>query len=168
MDCSTPGFPVLHHFPELAQTHVHWLRDAIQPSFPLSSPSPAFNLSPYHGLLQWASSSKWVVKVFELQLQHRSFQWIFRVISFRIGWFDLLAVQQTLKSLLQSHNLKASILQYSVSFKAQLSHPYKDIEYRESGKRSYRGNWSRSYSLLCNTMSLAFTKWKRNPLEHFK
>ena len=130
MDCSTPGFPVLHHFPELAQTHVHWLRDAIQPSFPLSSPSPAFNLSQYHGLLQWASSSKWVVKVFELQLQHRSFQWIFRVISFRIGWFDLLAVQQTLKSLLQSHNLKASILQYSVSFKAQLSHPYKDIEYR--------------------------------------
>ena len=58
IDCSTPGFPVLHHLPEPAQTHVHWVSDAIQPSHPLSSPfPPAFNLSQYQGLLQWVSSS---------------------------------------------------------------------------------------------------------------
>ena len=79
MDCSTPGLPVLHHLPELAQTHVHWVGDAIQPSHPLSSPSPlSFNLSQHQGLFQWVSSSHQVAKVLELQLQHLSFQWIFR------------------------------------------------------------------------------------------
>ena len=58
-DCSTPGFSVLHHFPELAQTHVHWVSDAIQPSCPLSSPSPAFNLSQHQGLFQWALCIRW-------------------------------------------------------------------------------------------------------------
>ena len=77
VDCSTPGFPVLHHLLELAQTPVHWVSDAIQPSHPLSSPSPpAFNLSQHQGLFQWACSSHQVVKV--LELQHQSFQWIFR------------------------------------------------------------------------------------------
>ena len=80
MDCSTPGFPALHHLPEFAQTHVYWVGDAIQPSHPLSSPSPlAFNLSQHQGLLQWVSSSHQVAKILELQLQHQSFQWIFRV-----------------------------------------------------------------------------------------
>ena len=80
MDCSTPGFPVLHCLPELAQTHVHWAGDTIQPSHPLSSPSPpAFNLSQHQGLIQWVSSSHQVTKALELQLQHQSFQWIFRV-----------------------------------------------------------------------------------------
>ena len=79
MDCSTPGFPVHHQLPELAQTHVHWVSDAIQPSHPLSSLSPpAFNLSQHQGLFQWVSSSHQVAKVLELQLQHQSFQWIFR------------------------------------------------------------------------------------------
>ena len=78
MDCSTPGFPVHHHLPELPQTHVHWVSDAIQPSHPLSSPSPAFNLSQHQCLFQWVSSSHQVAKVLELQLQHQSFQWIFR------------------------------------------------------------------------------------------
>ena len=79
MDCSMPGFPVLHQLPELTQTHVHWVCDAVQPSHPLSSPSPpAFNHSQYQGLFLWVSSSLQVVKVFELQLQHQSFQWIFR------------------------------------------------------------------------------------------
>ena len=81
MDCSTPGFPVHHQLPELAQTHVHWVSDAIQPSHPLSSPSPpAFNLSQPQGLFQWVSSLHQVAKVLELQLQlqHQSFQWIFR------------------------------------------------------------------------------------------
>ena len=80
MDCSMSGFPVLHHLPELAQTHVHWVGDAIQPSCPLSPPSPpAFNLSQYQGLFQWVSPLYQVVKVLELQLQNQSFQWIFRI-----------------------------------------------------------------------------------------
>ena len=79
MDCSTPGFPVHHQLPELAQTHVHWVGDAIQPSHPLSSPSPpAFNLSQLQGLLQRVSSSHQVAKVLELQLQHQSFKRTFR------------------------------------------------------------------------------------------
>ena len=79
MNCSTPGFPVHHQLSELAQTHVHWVGDAIQPSHPLSSSSPpAFNLSHHQGLFQWISSSRQVGKVLELQLQCQSFQWILR------------------------------------------------------------------------------------------
>ena len=79
MDCSIPGFPVHHQFLELAQTHDHRVGDAIQPSLPLSSPSlPAFNLSHHQGLFQRVTSSNQVAKVLEFQLQHQSFQWIFR------------------------------------------------------------------------------------------
>ena len=78
MDCSTPGVPVLNSLPEFAQTHVHWVSDAIQPSHPLSPPSPAFNFPQHQGLFQWVSSSPQVAKVLELQLWHQSFQWIFR------------------------------------------------------------------------------------------
>ena len=75
MDCSTSGFPVLYHLLELAQTHVHWVSDAIQPSHPLSPSSPpAFNLSQHQGLFHWISSSYHVAQVLELQLQHQSFQ----------------------------------------------------------------------------------------------
>jgi len=75
MDCSTPGLPVYHQLPEFTQTHVNWVGDAIQPSHPLSSPSPpAFNLSQYQGLFQGFSSSHQVAKVLEFQLQHQSFQ----------------------------------------------------------------------------------------------
>ena len=75
MDCSTPGFPVLHYLPEFAQTHG----DAIQPFQPLLPPSPyVLNLSQHQGLFQWVSSSHQVAKVLELQLQHQSFQWILR------------------------------------------------------------------------------------------
>ena len=78
MDC-TPGFPVHHQLPELAQAHVHRVGDAIQPSHPLSSPSlPAFNLSQHQCLFQWVSSLHQVAKVLELQLQHQSFQWTLR------------------------------------------------------------------------------------------
>ena len=74
MDCSMPGFHVLHHLPELAHTHVHWVSDVIQPSSPLSSPSPpTFNLSQHQGLFQWVSSSHQVAKIVELQLQRQSF-----------------------------------------------------------------------------------------------
>ena len=76
MNCSTPGLPVHHQLPELAQTHVHWVSDAIQPSHPLSSPyPPAPNLSQHQGLFKWVSSSHQVAKVLEFQLQHQSLQW---------------------------------------------------------------------------------------------
>ena len=116
MDCSMPGFPVHHHLPEPAQTHVHWVGDAIQPSQTLSSSSPAFSLSQHQGLFQWVSSSHQVAKVLEFQFQHQSFQWIFRTDSFRTDWFDLLAVQGTLKSLLQHHSSKGLILRCSAFF----------------------------------------------------
>ena len=123
MDCSTPGFPVPHHLPELAQTHVHWVGDAIQPSCPLSPPPPpALNLSQHQGLFQWVGSYiKWPM------------YWSFSIspsneysvlISFRIDWLDILAVQGTLKSLLQHQSSKASILWHSAFFIVQLSHPY--------------------------------------------
>ena len=96
---STPGFPVHHQLPELSQTHCHRVGDAIQPSHPLSSPSPsAFTLSQPQGLSQWVSSLHQVAKVLEFHLQHQSFQWIFRLISFRMDWLDLLAVQGTVYS----------------------------------------------------------------------
>ena len=111
MECSTPGLPVHHQLPEFTQTYVHQVSDAIQPSHPLWSPSPpAFNPSQHQGLFQWVSSWHQVARGLEFQLQHQSFQWIFRLISFRMDWLDLLAVQGTLKSLLQHHNSKASII----------------------------------------------------------
>ena len=74
MDCSMPGFTVYHQLLEVAQTHVHWVSDAIQPFHPLSSPSPpTFSLSQHQGLFQWVSTSHQVAKVLELQLQHESF-----------------------------------------------------------------------------------------------
>ena len=76
-DCNTPGFPVLHYLPEFAQTHVHWVDDAIQPSHPLLPTSPALNFSQNQGLFQWVGSLHQVAKV--LELQHQSFQWIFRI-----------------------------------------------------------------------------------------
>ena len=76
--CSMVGLPVHHQLPEFTRTHVHWVSDAIQPSQSLSSPSPAFNISQHQGLFQWVSSSHQSAKVLEFQLQHPSFQWIFR------------------------------------------------------------------------------------------
>ena len=125
MDCSTPGFPVHHQLPEFTQNSCPPVSDAFQPSPPLLSPSPpAFNLSQHQGLFQWVSSSYQVAKVLEFQLQHQSLQWYSGLISFRMDWFHLLAVQETLKSLLQCHSSKASILHHSAFFMVQLSHPY--------------------------------------------
>ena len=119
MDCSTPGFPVLHHLPELAQAHVLWVCDAIQPSHPLLSLStPSFNLAQHQGLFQWVHSSHQVAKVLEFQLHHQSIQWIFSTDSFRMDWLDLLAIQGTRKSLLQH------TVQKHQFFVIQLSHPY--------------------------------------------
>ena len=125
MNCSTPGLPVHHQLPEFTQTHVHRVSDAIQPSHPLSSPSPpAPNPSQNQCLYQWVNSSHEVAKVLEFQLQHHSLQRNPRLISFRMDWLDLLAVQGTLKSLLQHHSSKASIFRRSAFFIFQLSHPY--------------------------------------------
>ena len=83
LDCSTPGLPVLHCFPEFAQTHVHWVGNTIQPSHPLSLPSSALRLSQHQGLSQWVGSLHQVAKILELQLQHQSFQ-----VNIQ-GWFPL-------------------------------------------------------------------------------
>ena len=94
MGCSVPGCPVLHQLPGLAQTHVLWVDEAIQPSHPLlSPPTPALNLSQHQGLFQWVCSSHQVVKVLQFELQHQPFQWIFQwMIFFRIDWLEFLAV----------------------------------------------------------------------------
>ena len=125
VDCSTPDFPVHHQLPEFTQTHAHRVGDSIQSPHPLSSPSPpTFSPFQHQGLFKWVSSSHQMAKVLEFQLQHQSFQWIFRTDSFRMDWLDLLAVQGTLKSLLQHHSSKTSILWCSAFFIVQLSHPY--------------------------------------------
>ena len=125
MNCSMPGLPVHHQLLELTQTHVHWVSDAIQPSHPRLSPSPPVpNLSQHQSLFQWDNSSHEVAKVLELQLALASFlpkksygwspsEWT--------GWIS--AAQGTLKSLLQHHSSKVSILQGSAFFTVQLSHP---------------------------------------------
>ena len=119
MNHSMPGPPVRHQLPESTQTHVHQAGDAIQPSHPLSSPSPpALNLSQHQGLLKSVSSSHQVAKVLEFHfnispsIEHPG------LISLRMDWLDLL----TLKSLLQHHSSKASILWHSAFFIVQLSH----------------------------------------------
>ena len=156
MDCSTPGFPVHHQHPELNQTHTHWIDNATQLSYPLSSPSPpAFNLSQHQGLFQWVSSSYQVAKVLEFQLQHQSFQWILGLISFRINWLDLLTVQGTLKSLLQHHSSKASILWHSAYFIVQLSHPY--LPTGKTIALTRRTLVSKIMSLLFNMLSTLVT-----------
>ena len=123
-DCSRPGFPVHYQLPELAQTHVCRVSVVIQPSHPLSFPSShAFNLSQRQGLSQRVSSLHSVAKELELQFQHQSFQNL-GLISFRIDWSDLLTAKGTLKSLLQHHSSKASVLWRSAFLMVQLSHLY--------------------------------------------
>ena len=125
-DCSMPGFPgmVHHQIPEFSQTHVHQVSDAIQPSHPLSPFPSTLNLSQHQALCKWVSSSYQVAKGLELQPQHQCFQWTPRTDLLRMDWLDLFAVQGTLKTLLQHHNSKASILWCSAFFMVQLSHPY--------------------------------------------
>ena len=148
-----PGFPVHHQFPELAQTHVHQAGDAIQPSHPLSSPSPSLpSIFPS-------------IRVFSNELvlcirwpKYWNFSFSFSpsneysgLISFRMDWLDLLAVQGTLKSLLQHHRSKSSILWHSALFTVQLSHPH-----MTTGKTIALTRWtfvSKVMSLLFNTLS---------------
>ena len=150
IDCNMPGFCVHHHFPELPQTHVHRVGDAIQPSHPLLSPSPpTFNVSQHQGLFKWVSSSHQVAKYwsfsFSISPSNEHSGLIYDLLV------DLLAVQGTLKSLLQHHSSKASVLQCSAFLIVQLSHPY-----MTTGKTIALTRWTfvgKVMSLLFNILS---------------
>ena len=125
MNCSMPGLLVHHQLPEFTQTHVHWVSDTIQPSHPLLSPSPpALNLSQHQGLFKWVSSLHQVAKYWSFSFSISPSNEHTGLISFRMHWLDLLAVQGALKSLFQHYCSKASILLHSAFFIVQLSHPY--------------------------------------------
>ena len=120
LDCSTPGFPVYYQLPELTQTHVHWVGDTIQPPHPLLSPSPlAFSHSQHQYLLHIRWPKYWSF-IFSLSPSNE----YSGLVSFKMDWLDLLGVQGSLKSLLQHHSSKASVLWRSTFFIVQLSHPY--------------------------------------------
>ena len=125
MDCSTPGLPVHHQLLEFTQTHIHWIGDAIQPSHPLSSllllPSifPRIRVFSNESVLCTRWPKYWSFS-FSISLSNEHSG----LISFRMDWLDLLAVEGILKSLRQHHSSKASFLQCSVFFIVQLSHPY--------------------------------------------
>ena len=125
MKHSTRGLPVHHQLPEFTQTHVHQVSDTIQPSHPLSSPSPPAPIS--HSIRVFYNDStlcmRWP-KYWSFSFSIIPSKEIPGLISFRMDWLDLLAVQGTLKSLLQHHRSKASILRCSSFFTVQLSHPY--------------------------------------------
>ena len=152
MDCSITCFPVHHQFPEFTQTHVHRVGDAIQPSHPLLSPfPPAFNLSQHQGLFQYVSSLPNWQKYCSFSFSISPSNGYSGLISFRVGWLDLLAVQGTLKSLLQHHSSKASILQHSAFFTVQLSSAY-----MTTGKTKALTRWTfvrKLMSLLFNMLS---------------
>ena len=145
MDCSMPGHHVHHQLPEVPLTHVPWVSVSIQESYSLSFPSPpAFNLCQHQGLFKRDSSSHQVAKYW-------SFSFIISptnehpgLISFRMDWLDLLAVQGTLKNLLQHHSSKASILRCSAFFIVQLAHPYRSDQVRSV---------IQSCPTLCNPMN---------------
>ena len=157
MDCSTPGFPDHHQLLELDQTRVHRVSDAIQPFHPLSSPSPpAFNLSQHQGLsTESVLCIRWP-KVLELQIQHQSFQWIFRI---PWGLTDLISLQSKgLSSILQHHSSKSSSLQCSAFFIVQLSHPYMNTGQTIALNRLKR---SFAWTSVGKVMSLLFNMLSR-------
>ena len=152
MNRSTPGLPVHHHLPEVTQTHAHRVGDAIQPSHPLSSPSPpAPNPSQHQGLFQRVNFSMRWPKYWSFSLSISPSNEHPGLISFRMDWLDLLSVPGTLKSLLQHHSSKASIFRHSPFYIIQLSHPYIPLE-----KTSALTRWTfvgKVMSLLFNMLS---------------
>ena len=125
MNCSKPDLPVHHQLPEFTQTHIHWVGDAIQPSYPLSSPlfltpiPPSIRVFSDESTLHMRWPKYWSFSFsISPSNEHPG------LISFRMDWLEYLAVQGTLKSFLQHHSAKASILQHSAFFTVQLSHPY--------------------------------------------
>ena len=152
MDCSTPGLPVHHQLPELAQTHVHWVDGAIQPSHPLSSPfPPAFIFPSIRVFSNYSVLCIWCPKYWSFSFSISPSNEYSGLVSFRTDRFDLLSVQGTLKSLLQHHSSKPSILWHSAFFMLQLLHPY-----MTTGKTIAFIIWtlvSKVMSLLFNTLS---------------
>ena len=152
MNHSTPGLPVHQQLPESTQTHIHSVGDAIQPSHPLSSPSPpAPNPSQHQGLFQESTLCMRWPKYWSFSFSISPSNEHPGLISFRMNWLDLLAVQGTLKSLLQNHSSKASILRCSAFFIVQLSHPH-----MTTGKTIALTRWTfvgKVMSLLFNILS---------------
>ena len=152
MDRSMPGLPVHHQLPELTQTHVHWVSDAIQPSHSLSSPSPpTFNLSQHQSLSNDSALCIRWPKDWSFSFSISPYNEHAGLISFRMDWLDLLAIQGTLKSLLQQHSSKARILRHSAFSTVQLSHPY-----MTTGKTIALTRWTfvgKVISLLFNMLS---------------
>ena len=169
MDCSTPGFPVLHHLPELAQTHAHWVSDtsnhlilshpllllpSIFPSIRAFSNELALHIGGQSigaQSFQWVSSSHQWPKYWSFSFSISSSNDYSGLISFRMDWFDLFATQGILKSLLQHHSSKASVLWHSTLFIVQFSHPY-----ITTGKTITLTRWtfvSKVMSLLFNMLS---------------
>ena len=155
MDCSMPSLPVFHCLLEFAQIQVHCVDDAILSFHPLLPSSPlALSVSQHQGLLQWIGFSLQVAKV--LEPPHPSFQWIFR-----IDWFDLLAVQGTLKSLLQHHNLKASAF-----FMVLLSHPYMTTEKTIALTIWTLAKWFLCFLICSLCLSYAFLSFQGTGCSH--
>ena len=153
MDCLTPGILVHHQLLELAQTHVHRIGDAIQSSHTLLSPfPPAFNLSHHLGLFQWVSSSYRWPKYWSFSFNISPSNEYSGLISFRMDWLDPLAVQETLKSLIQHYSSKISILWHSAFITVQLSHPY-----MTTGKTIALARWT----FVCKEISLLFNMLSR-------
>ena len=152
MDCSTPGLPLHHQLPELTQAHVHWVTDAIQPSHPLLSPSsPAFHLSQHQSLPNESVLRIRWPKYWSFSFSISPSNEYSGLLSFRMDFLDLFAVQGILKSLLQHHGSKASVLQCSAFFIVQLSHPY-----ITTGKTITLTRWTfvgKVVSLLFNMLS---------------
>ena len=152
MNCSMPGLPVHHQHPEFTQTHVHWVGDALQSFQPLSSPSPStffpsIGVFPNESVLCIRWSKYWSFS-FNISPSNE----YSGLIPFRMDWLDLLAVQVTLKSLLQYHSSNASILRCSAFFIVQLSHPY-----MTTGKTIALTRWT----FVGNVMSLLFNMLSR-------
>ena len=153
-DCSTPGFPVFHHFLEFAQTHIRWVGDAIQPSHPVT---PLLLPSIFPSIRIFSCESavciRWP-KYWSFSFSISSSNEYSGLISFRIDCFDVFAVQGTLKSLLQHHNLKALILWHSAFLMVQLSHLY-----MTSGKttaltrQSFLEKWCFCFWICCPGLS---------------
>ena len=150
MGCSIPGSPVLHYVLEFAQIHVHWVSDAIQPPHPLPPASPfTFNLSSIRAFFSESALCIRCLKYWSFNISPSNEY--SGLISFRIHWFDILAVHWTLKSLLQHHSSKISVLWDSAFFMVQLSHPY-----MTTGKTIALAIWTfvgKVMSLLFNMLS---------------
>ena len=125
MDCSKPGLPVHHQLNEFTQAHIHWVSDTIQWSHPLLPLShPAFNISQHQDFSSESAIHIWWPKYWSFSFSISPSNWYSGLISFRMDWLDLLAVQGTLKSFLKHHSSKASILRCSACFIVHLSHQY--------------------------------------------